>query len=866
MVKKSLLATMLCLAGTLTFTACHDDVGFEGEKNGTGSILPQVELNASVESSQNVKGRSNADAISASDLTLIIKDDMGQEVVNCPVDSYDPETKFKVGTYTVEAVYGDVTKEGFECPAYFGTQTVEVMEQQTSTVSLTASLANSMHTVKYTDDFKNYMTEWDASLHADGGQFVYYAQNETRPAYTQPGRVTLNVSFTTPSGKSASLNVGNYDALARHHYTTTVDLNKGTGSGDAVLIISFDDALDQEVITVSLNDELFNAPAPTIAGAGELTQGRVFSHIIGDEWVTPLKTNIIARGNIASIVVTTHSQSLIQQGWPAEVDLMAADQVMQARLAQLGFNAVGVYKNPGTMAVLDFTDVINHLSEAQDVSNNFSITVTDRMGKTVDEPFQFAVNTVPMVLTVGNPASLYVGANTFSFDLTFNGQSPEKAVSYQCSNERGTWTPLTTKSVEATATQGVYRVTVECPADAKPLTLRAATKVKNSDAITVNRVSPEFTIAANEADVWATKATLTLTCNDVDAEVLAQCATVYLAGADGVFNAYAATVNGNELTLTGLTAGTKYTAKVSVLADPDQACTPVSFTTEATNQVPNGDFEDLAQTLSVSGQHQGGQWSISAGINYWNTQAYTISEPTGWASVNKKTTSSTTDNSWFKVPSTFNTTLSFTSTCPGVRIFGGGGSSTPASYTGFTAASGSNAMVVRNVAWDPAGDVPGTWKKEYASSTEYYNHNAANTSRTSAGKLFLGSYDYSNGTETYTEGVNFATRPARLTGVYKYTCDTQDTGEKGTVRVELLNGSTVIGSGSATLAANTAMAAFEVPITYQAKAPKATSLRIMITSSDKANENAIKVTTYMSKYENYKHGATLVVDNLKFVY
>ena len=81
-----------------------------------------------------------------------------------------------------------------------------------------------------------------------------------------------------------------------------------------------------------------------------------------------------------------------------------------------------------------------------------------------------------------------------------------------------------------------------------------------------------------------------------------------------------------------------------------------------------------------------------------------------------------------------------------------------------------------------------------------------------------------------------------------------------------MNGSTVIGSGSSKLKAASAYAPFNVKINYTANAPKATAVRIMFCSSDKSSEGAIKVTTYNSRYEGYKHGATLVVDNLSFNY
>ena len=255
--------------------------------------------------------------------------------------------------------------------------------------------------------------------------------------------------------------------------------------------------------------------------------------------------------------------------------------------------------------------------------------------------------------------------------------------------------------------------------------------------------------------------------------------------------------------------------------------------------------------------------------------SYTISEPNGWATVNAKTasTSHKTQNSFFVVPSTFNSTLTWLSTVPNIKVLGtGGGTETPDSYKGFTAQHGKNAMVLRNVAWDPEGKRPDKWKKEFAGTDEYYGHNVPEVSQRSAGKLFLGTYTYNNGSETYNQGVAFASRPTSLKGYYTYTNDPGDTAEKGKVTVQVLSGETIIGSGSVTLGAVAKYTAFNVPVTYQANVGKATSIRVMITSSTHASDNqaaetaAIKVSTFNSRYESAMHGATLCVDNLSLAY
>lgn len=105
-------------------------------------------------------------------------------------------------------------------------------------------------------------------------------------------------------------------------------------------------------------------------------------------------------------------------------------------------------------------------------------------------------------------------------------------------------------------------------------------------------------------------------------------------------------------------------------------------------------------------------------MDYQNTCSFTIQEPTGWSSVNAKTcnTSAANQMSWFVVPSTYNTTLSWSS----YRSFGMS-TQTPDIYKGLSAQDGNNAMVIRNVAWDANGTTPS--KTGGAFNTTYYNTN-----------------------------------------------------------------------------------------------------------------------------------------------
>lgn len=856
----------MLILSSLAFTACsHDDNdGIGGES--TGGIAPSVELNTSVKSSEvSTPVRAGAE-ITVNDLALTIKSKDGSFSKTWPsVSDYDAEQQFKIGQYTVEASYGSVEDEGFEKPAYYGSTEVTVTENNTTPVSLTATLANTMVSIDYTDNFKWYMKAYNAQIHSVGGDYITFVQGETRPAYVRPGNVSLTVSFTRPMDEHpTSLSVASFDALARHHYHITLDLDKG--AGEPVLKVTLDEMLDQEPLEIELSDDLINSPAPTITPVG-VNNGDVINHIQGVAAANPIKANITARGGLKAVTLTTQSKSLVNNlGWPVEINLLNVDDATKARMQQLGLKGVGLWKNPEKMAIVDFTDVLSNIGLAENNSTSFAILVTDNIGKT-SEVFSFSVNLEAQDIKLSNPTSLYIGQGELSFDMTYNGGNPDDVIVEYLSS-RGVWTQTnTSRSVRSRAME-TYRMKVTVPTDNNDLQLRARTKYKTSDILTVKRLIPEYGASSSDADVWAKKAFVNLSSAQVSASALASVATVHISTDGTTFKAATITSReGNTIGITGLNPGTKYIVRVSLTGTATQSCTPYEITTEAASNVPNAGFETLTQTLNESKLLQGGQWSISAGINYDNYATYTISEPTSWTSVNAKTNSGAERNTWYVQPSTFNSSLTYSSTVPPIKVFGtGGGTETPAAYKGFTPKSGANAMVLRNVGWNPVGKRPDVWLKEFAGKDEYYNHSVPDNALTAAGKLFLGSYRYQNNTESYNEGLSFASRPEGLSFYYIYTPDAHDAAETGLAKVEVLNGSNVIATGTAKLSANTGYTLATVRLSYIANAPKATSIRVMFASSSYTSESSIKLSTYNSRYESYFHGATLVVDELSLTY
>lgn len=846
-------------------SACSEETGFSATDTGT------VRLSLDVDRTVLTAGasRSSLDEIVANlapaDFTVRLTGADG-ESKEWPFATFTGD-KIGIGSYTITAYSGTEGKEGFNAAYFAGSEKINVATDLTTEVAITTRLANSAVRVDYTDEFRAYMSTFSASVRTAGSVdgIEYPATTTSDDMFINPGDASLYVTFTTNTGKSATLKAAEFTAAAQHRYTITVDINEGQ-MGDAVLNVEFDDQTVAETREFVLSDELFNAPAPVVTPEN-LATTVVESYSPAQE----CRFNVVAQGRVAAITLVTESEYLLSQGWPAQINLMDAGADVQQLLRSLGADVRGVWgkANPN-LAVVDLSGTASALRPADNNVSRFRLEVEDEYGKVSDPSGIIEVTLIPLELEILDQQLCMLGDTKATIELAYNGEDLSKAVYEVYNDGAGEWETVTPISINPVSRS---RASEDTPVYAVTLPLHdgltnAQVRVHVLDRVVdfeIVRGVPEYTMSVDPVNVYATYAYAEIQSDDVDPASLVAVLKFTATGADALKVQH---LGDGLLKVSGLKPSTAVDLKASVSDKVAEA----KFTTEAAAAVPNGDFESLGEPFTAS-MNQSGKWSISAGINYQTTTQYSISEPTGWATVNKKTAGDhTTNNSWFRVPSTVNTTLTWTSTVPAIKLINtGGGTDTPPAVKGLVAQNGSNAMLLRNVGWSANGSVPGV-KVEYGGTDAYYNHTAADLDNRSAGKLFLGSYSYSGGTETYNEGVSFTSRPVSLSGYYKYERDDVDAEETGIVTVQVLSGSTVIASATVNLEPASDYTLFTVPLTYKVGAPKATQVRVMFASSNHASYSqaaesaAVKTSDRMNRYECYALGSALTVDNLSFNY
>lgn len=755
------------------------------------------------------------------------------------------DATFDTGYYTLYAYYGSLENEGFGTPFYHGETQFSIRDGENTPVDVTCSLGHVKISIEYSEAFRKYFAAYETTVHTVGGKEVVFAQDETRSAYVRPGDISLKIALTKPNGVAATYEPAKIiGATAKQHYIITFDVSQSVGA--AVVSITFDSNTEVEPITIDVSDEAMSAPAPYFVLDGVTPNGTLELQ----ECEAPESGNVgvmvTARGGLAGCTLTTQSTYLQSLGFPSEVDLTALNAEELVAIENAGLVIKGFGSNKDMIGYIDFTKMLSRLQIAEngDADHIFTVSARDVNGKVSDAPVTFTIHNTPLQLSMSNIDDVILGTTDVNIPLQFSGKDVSQLQIMRLESA-STWVPIPYEVLSENGT--TYNLQAKLPEGNKSQTLKAVYKgVKESEAKSVNITVPSYRLVANDYDIWSNHATFSVKADDTSyQETIEQYITIYMQnGSEWEQANY--TAHAGAYSITGLNAGTTYNLKGSCLADRSdlETSNTLEINTEAALSLPNGEFEEWT-TLYSETINKGGRYGKVAG---WQQETATVtsSEPNGWSTVNRKTvpTSPQTKNTWYMVPSTL----------PATGLNG-------------------NGVLLRNVAWDNAGGTPpeGHWGFLTESLESLTPPTIQNRS---AGKLFLGSYNYDHATatETYNEGIEFTSRPGKLTGYYKYTASGNDANGVVTVVVEYRgNGETVtLASYQAALTPTNVYTAFEVPLTYTDTSHKATHLRVMFSSSNHASYNQAEESSQISTVDNrgaaISVGSELYIDNINLEY
>lgn len=760
------------------------------------------------------------------------------------LENIPSDATFDVGSYTLRAYSGDLGNEGFDSPFYEGETSFVIRDKETTPVEVICRLGHVKISICYTDAFCQYFSDYSTTVRSEGGKDVVFTKEESRDAYVRPGNISLKLNLTNQNGTSATYEPAKImNATARQHYIVTMDVSEGASA--AILSVVFDSETEVQPITIDVSEEAMVAPAPYISFDG-FSSGDVLN-VQECEYAETgnVRATVTARGTIGGCTLMTESAYLLSLGFPTEAELTSLTAEQQSLMESLGLEMRGFGENRDKIGYIDFTELVPFLQTVGggETDHTFTLSAKDVNGK-VSEPVSFTIHSTPLSFTLQDIENVILGSTTADIPLIFSGKDAGQVQVLRCLAS-GMQESIPYEIVSQNGNEYVLRISLN--GGNVPESVQAAYRgLRFSEVKSIGIDVPTYVLTCDESEVWSSRMTLHVEAENAEYQSVIEEYIRFFYLANGTWKEMEAVKTSRGYNISNLTNGTAYSLRGSCLTDLSDINNNVALdiTTEDALSLPNAEFEDWTLWFSRT-INKGGQYGKIAG---WvqETELLESSNPDGWATVNVKTlpTSPQTENTWYMQPSTLPT----------------------------SGVSG-NGVLLRNVAWDSNGSTParGSWgiKQSLESLT------APNISNRSAGKLFLGSYsyDHASGTEVYNEGIEFVSRPTKLTGYYKYTASGNDVNGILNITVEHRTASgevIVLATKDVALMPTASYSAFEAALTYINTQYKATHLRIMFASSNNASydqqEESANITTVAYKSEAVSRGSELCIDNLSLKY
>lgn len=788
---------------------------------------------------------------------------------------FDSTQQFSVGNYELKAVYGAIDKEGFFSPYYEGTTNLQIKNRENTEAEITCKLSNVKVSITCTDAVKRYFKTFSMQLRSELNNLVEIGKDETRSVYLKPGLLVLNAQFEKQNGTSKDLELLRIEETeGQQHYLINIDVNNGeVGSG--TLQITYNTVQSEEIKEIDLSDASLNIKEPVFTTQG-FENGASMTLREGAQ-PEDLKVTLNARAGIQTCELGISSPYLQSLGIPETVDLASQSEEQKAAKQQLvdkGLRLIGLNDEIGNLALIDFTALIMNLVcvEGAEETSTFSLKATDTGGRTQEAEVtfsmtmqgnQFSFPTITDPVMIGSTEAA-VNIHLLSAEGSLSGQTDVENVIFEYQNETGEWIATTTRWAGDDMDDPTlhYAKIQNLPPVHTQLSIRARYGSKTSATQQLSYYIPDFTLTANEADIWARKATVQVTAEN-EAELKAVLKFMQLSYNGSPI----ADLNENTATYTweGLNPGTSY--PLTAICNGEKSA-EYSLTTEAATQLPNSDFEQW-QAGPYDGQtiNKGGPWSKNEGIKgYTKTyeqQTMNVKEPSGWCSVNSKTMPSGApqQNTWYIVPSSNIDQLNG-SNCIKIQNVGWNYTNSEIALKGSL-----GSWVIGGEGWESFDALGGPQKLNIPEALNY-----------SAGRLFLGSYNYdhSNGTETYNEGIEFQSRPSQMKFQYKYISKIDETRDDGYVKVVLKNNEEVLFETYVELDHTTNVLTKTINFTYPEGCKKATTICVMFCSSkggkdlNQSTENSL-ISHYDIGVAEYKEqccvtGSELYIDNIELIY
>lgn len=756
------------------------------------------------------------------------------------VDDFPAKQYFFTGDYILSATNGNTMVEGFDTPSFAGDAEVHISDYTENVATITLSLANSLVKIDFTDNAVSAFSSISARVHTTGGLYHEYSPVEKRFLCLKPGYAEVVLDIELADGRRVNYPAYEIDdARSATLHMLTVDCT-GTPAGEEVTVSG-----PEGNRAVVLTEAFINAEAPVITASWDASE--IYDLPEGDIPESKYAAQVTGASPLTSIILSTLSLPLAEDGFPAEVDLLNLTPAEATLLRDLGLD----FKVSPAGGEIDYTRLLGRLVylTPESAISSMSLMAVSADGKS-SLPVTLNVRSTPVEIAVGKIYPVTMGVNQARVDISCGASGFMEHVEIEIKDPNtGLWKKVEDVVIDPKG-DGTYTLTFGVGTGSGPVEARVLYCEEVRATLSVPREMPPFSI---EVDAYATMAGVKVVPEDPDMlEAIAEQTRVYINGQEAPL--YLQQHDRGIFSVIGLSPNTTYVFKATMMSGVENPVfTPeVTVTTEGIPQLPNADFEDRQNGVKYKDLPSGGKYSQTV-VEIFNWQHSTSIEqevPKQWANTNAKTFAMASDihNTWYMQPSV--------------------------ALTREPVFSQSFAVELTSVAFDPHGKPVPNYTQTGMPYLDY-SPIVPEIAYRAAGKLFLGQYSFDPATmtESYSEGLTWNSRPSSLNGYYRYIPCDDDRSDCGLAIVEVLGESegreVVIASGTGRLTLASGYTAFSVPLNYSMFGVKAKRIKVMFSSSShigSIEEESRNVITVPDARSATSAGAHLWIDNITLAY
>jgi hypothetical protein len=435
----------LSIAAT-SLSSCSDDQGISG---GEGTLRISTSINSDVK----VVSRADTEADLNDKLILWISNSKGAVRKYNGLSNVPSSVNLVSDHYIAEGWTGDSISASWDSKYYKGREEFDITNGNTTTVNLKCTVANSVVSVKYSDEVKELLSNRSLTVGHQRGELVFDADHENDKGYFMMPSTDKNLQWNL-QGTEADNTL----------FTKSGVIENAKPATEYVLNVSYTDKAGEEIgggyFTIEIEenpivveDEIVLTMAPKISGY----DFDITSPIYSDQGNVGRKSvYTCVAGTFSSFVIESSLLSDIIDG--DDVDLKRMSDAVSSKLVAAGINYTEGYDadNDNSWLKLNFEEsLLNKLTNGE---YEIKFTVTDSKGKKSTSSLNIIISDATIITNSIETVDVWATKATITGTILKPEQITQAGLKYRVYGTQA-WTEATTTTSGTTISANLTGLT-----------------------------------------------------------------------------------------------------------------------------------------------------------------------------------------------------------------------------------------------------------------------------------------------------------------------------------------------------------------------------------------------------------------------